>query len=61
MENHFYQLFSIRRAFFFPITNKMSSANRSEHDDLLLVQVTLVKTSGTLEEIRREDARTLDR
>ena len=43
------------------MTNKMSSANRSEHDDLLLVQVPLVKTSGTLEEIRREDARTLDR
>lgn len=37
----------------------MSSANRSRDDDLLLVQVTLVKTSGTLEEIRREDARTL--
>lgn len=37
----------------------MSSANRSRDDDLLLVQVTLVKTSGTLEEIRREDAHTL--
>ena len=37
----------------------MSSVNRSRDDDLLLVQVTLVKTSGTLEEIRREDARTL--
>lgn len=37
----------------------MSSANRSQHDDLLLVQVNLVKTSGTLEEIRHKDARTL--
>ena len=37
----------------------MSSANRSRDDDLLLVQVTLVKTSGTLKEIRREDPRTL--
>ena len=42
----------------------MSSANRSQHDDLLLVQVNLVKTSGRRgkeEEIRRKDAPHFDR